>query len=906
MKLILADGREHQLLAGVLTLGRDDSCDVVITDSLISRRHVEIHTDTQGSVIVDLGSRNGTFVNGQRIAARQPRPLRAGDQIQLGRNVQMTVQGTAARDIPTLAADMPPTGAPTMDLPPPAPAATPFWKSRWMWGFALAVAVLIALGGCLVGRFLFGNGGEEAASMLPATATLPAARTATLIEMPVITASLTPPPATPTVEARSTVSLTPTSAPATATSSMTTLPSPTETVSATATPVAPMPISVDNATNVMQLAVRESKCIQDIAISPDGRFVATAGAANYRGVYLYDRVTLNELRFMKTSGAVASVAFSPDGLILAAAGCIRSDEDGTIWLFDVSTGQQLGTLTGHTEPAVGVAFSPDGTMLASSSWDKTVRLWDVRTAQELRVLTGHTSSVYDVKFSPDGMLLATAGGVSDTTVRIWNVHNGQIQHILAGHESAVYSVAFSPDGTLLVSGGDDKVRLWDIATARELRTLAPWDFVREHDTRLRGLYTKSVYSLAFNPEGTIVAVGSGIHDVLLWDVTTGQVLHSLIGHESEVMGVAFSSDGTVLVTGNCRLSDSMRLWGITAEDEREGTVHPTTSPVPAASSSPTPPLTSTSPSLLYQDNFADTVQWHRGVGITTAEERFVEAHEYHIIVKTAPHLAWDYHQAARIADFKAEVDARVIQEPTGGDGDYEYGMIFRFVDADNFLCFVVRRDGAVQIAEQTNSRWQVIQDWRRNSAVRAAPDTNHFEVIGNGADVAIYANQQHITTFSTDNESTGYIGVLVGAFDQRPNIQVAFKELAVWTLTAKPDIPKPVATTTRQAGVKPPPPTALANLGVVVKNWLGQDAVIIGGEGKNEQNQALTMPEQHIPPNAEIVMQLHPGHYNWYANTGSPQCERCAFMGEIDVYAGQMTKIQLYIDDNKVLQGVVE
>ena len=124
------------------------------------------------------------------------------------------------------------------------------------------------------------------------------------------------------------------------------------------------------------------------------------------------------------------------------------------------------TLTGHAEEVYGVAFSPDGTLLATGSGlDNTVRLWDVATGDCARTLTGHANSVLGVAFSPDGTLLATGSG-PDNTVRLWDLATGDCARTLTGHANSVLGVAFSPDGTLLAtgSGPDNTVRLWDLAT----------------------------------------------------------------------------------------------------------------------------------------------------------------------------------------------------------------------------------------------------------------------------------------------------------------------------------------------------------------------------------------------------------------------------------------------------------
>ena len=246
-------------------------------------------------------------------------------------------------------------------------------------------------------------------------------------------------------------------------------------------------------------------------------------------------VSSSYIATLRHTAGVSSVSFSPDGTLLASG-----SYDATVKLWDVATYTNIATLR-HTGSVESVAFSPDGTLLASGSYDATVKLWDVATYTNIATLEGHTSSVESVAFSPDGKTLASGGGRGfDGEVKLWDVATYTNIATLEGHTSSVESVAFSPDGKTLASGGglfDKTVKLWDVATGTNIATLEG--------------HTSSVESVAFSPDGKTLASGGGLSDktVKLWDVATGTNIATLEGHTSSVESVAFSPDGKTLASG---------------------------------------------------------------------------------------------------------------------------------------------------------------------------------------------------------------------------------------------------------------------------------------------------------------------------------------------------------------------
>jgi WD40 repeat protein len=296
-----------------------------------------------------------------------------------------------------------------------------------------------------------------------------------------------------------------------------------------------------------------------MAFSPNGQLLATASRHIVKLWQIGDSIAavlshsvdslnvdspLRAGQLLKTwtdhTGWIRQLAFSPDGKLLATVG----NEDQTLRIWEIETGNCRHILTGHKGPVLSCAFHPSQAIIVSGSGDQTVKFWDTTTGDCLQTWAGQNHHIWSVAFNPTGQILATGDGGG--SIKLWHLETGECYAALTGHIGLIYSLSISLNGQMMASSASDAtVRVWDLQTGQCQRVL------QEH--------TNDVFDVAFSPNGKTLVSGSFDHAVKFWDTQEWHCRRTWRGYSNGFCSAAELS-GERLLTGS---SDGyIRFWDL--------------------------------------------------------------------------------------------------------------------------------------------------------------------------------------------------------------------------------------------------------------------------------------------------------------------------------------------------------
>jgi WD40 repeat protein/predicted acylesterase/phospholipase RssA len=286
-----------------------------------------------------------------------------------------------------------------------------------------------------------------------------------------------------------------------------------------------------------EVALTIGRYMRRVTFSGDGSSLACLGEDGV--ISFVDVGSRTLVSSMQPHPKVRSIDFSSDGRYLAAG-----LENGRIQIWEWPTGKKHAEFDAHSLPIRTIAYRPGADLVISGSDDQSVKIWNANTRQCLRTIKGFANAVRGVAYN--GRRREIVAGGQDGIVRLWRRDGSDPLPAmeLRGHTETVQSVAFAPNGAVLASGSNDHTaRLWDPVRGTCLHVLEG--------------HTSWVWAIAFDLDGTTVATASRDYSVGLWEVNSGKLIRTLSGHEDEVHSVAFLNS-TLLASGSD--DNSIRIW----------------------------------------------------------------------------------------------------------------------------------------------------------------------------------------------------------------------------------------------------------------------------------------------------------------------------------------------------------
>jgi len=283
------------------------------------------------------------------------------------------------------------------------------------------------------------------------------------------------------------------------------------------------------------LLARHVGYVRSLALSPDGK---TLVSGSFGVIRVWD-LNKRELVFTRSghSDWVEALVFVNNDTVASASG----DKDKTIRFWNLQSGVRQLTLKGHQGGINALVLSPDRQTLISGSNDRTIYLWNLATSKTRLILKGHETAVTALAISPNGQLLASGG--SNGMIRLWDLQRGVQLRALRGHTGRVLSLAFAPDNkTIASSSSDQSVRLWNIFPGEVTQTFTDLG--------------APVSTLAYVEDGQQL-IGAG-RSIWVWNVKTGDRLHSLWGHRQPITALVSNPSGSLIVTGSA--DATLKLW----------------------------------------------------------------------------------------------------------------------------------------------------------------------------------------------------------------------------------------------------------------------------------------------------------------------------------------------------------